>query len=77
MVLGKTVAGLVRKPTRRRIEESNRPVVEERPGCAFGLVTRKGLEDLSKDFERLESKINGLIFGVIITVLLETWKAMG
>lgn len=71
MALSKGVVGLLKKPT------SKQPVLEERPGCAFGLVTRKGLEDLSKDFERLESKINGLIFGVVVTVLLQTWKALG
>lgn len=71
MARSRALAGVVRKSA------SKRTIVEEGPGCAFGLVTRKGLEDLSKDFERLESKINGLIFGVVVTVLLQTWKALG
>ncbi|MCL5074202.1 MAG: hypothetical protein M1136_00910 [Chloroflexi bacterium] len=49
--------------------------IDERPGCAYGLVTRRGLDDLSQDFERLELKINGLIGGVVLTFFLELWKA--
>jgi len=49
--------------------------VDERPGCAFGLATRRGLDDLTKDFERLESKVNGLLCGVAATLLVELWRA--
>ncbi|MBI4317392.1 MAG: hypothetical protein HY675_02790 [Chloroflexi bacterium] len=48
--------------------------VDDRPGCAFGLVTRRALEDLAKDFDRLENKINGVIFGVVLTFMVELWK---
>ncbi len=71
MALSRAIADLTRKAAPRR------PVVDEKPGCAYGLVTRKSVEDLGKDFDRLEDKINGLIFGVIITVLLQAWKTLG
>ncbi len=70
MALGKAIMELARN--RRR---ATQPVVEDKPGCAFGLVTRRGLDDLSRDFERLENKINGVIFGVMVTFLVELWKA--
>lgn len=51
--------------------------IDEGPGCAFGLVTRKGLDDLAGDVERLEGKINGILLGVVVTVLLQAWKTLG
>ena len=51
--------------------------MSERAGCAFGLVTRRGLEDLEADFRRMEAKIDGLIFAVVLTFLLEAWRAFG
>lgn len=48
--------------------------MDDRAGCAFGLVTRRALEDLAKDFDRLENKINGVIFGVVLTFMVELWK---
>ena len=50
--------------------------MEERAGCAFGLVTRRGLEDLEGSFRRLEAKIDGLLFAVAAGVLLELWRAL-
>jgi len=60
---------------RRRASRAAAPLVDERPGCAFGLATRRGLDDLAKDFERLEAKVNGLLFGVAATLLAELWRA--
>jgi hypothetical protein len=48
--------------------------VDDRAGCAFGLATRRGLDDLGKDFDRLEAKVNGLLFGVGATLLVEIWR---
>jgi len=50
--------------------------VDEKPGCAYGLVSRRAIEDLEREFGRLEAKINGLIFGVVITLLVQVWKAL-
>lgn len=50
-------------------------MLDEGPMTAFEMVTRRGLDDLSRDFERLEGKVNGLIFGVTMTFLIEIWKA--
>jgi hypothetical protein len=61
----------------RQSKANSHQPVDAAPGCAFGLVTRKGLDDLTKDFERLEGKINGIIFGVVVTVLLQAWKTLG
>ena len=49
--------------------------LEEGPRSAFELVTRRGLDDLVRDFDRLEVKVNGLIFGVALTFILEVWKS--
>ncbi len=49
--------------------------VDERAGCAFGLVTRRALDDLEGGFRRLEAKIDGLLFAVALAVVLELWKA--
>lgn len=61
----------------RSAQVRTKSVLDDGPGCVFGLVTRKGLDDLTKDFERLEGKINGIIFGVVVTVLLQAWKTLG
>ncbi|MCL5263695.1 MAG: hypothetical protein M1343_00595 [Chloroflexi bacterium] len=70
MVLTKAMAEMARK------KRDAQGMVEDKAGCAFGLVTRRGLEDLSKDFERLEGKINGLLFGVVATLILQVWKSL-
>lgn len=68
MALSKSIARLA--------QQKKSAGIDEKPGCAYGMVTRKGLDDLSRDFERLEVKINGLLFGVLVTVILEAWKAL-
>ena len=68
-------AGVMR--VRRRgqtVQPAIRVEVDERASCAFGLVLGRSVEDLSKDFDRLEAKINGLLFGVATTLLVELWR---
>jgi hypothetical protein len=49
--------------------------VSERAGCAFGLVTRRAVEDLEHDLRRVEAKIDSLLIGVAASILLEIWRA--
>jgi hypothetical protein len=75
MALGRAIGRLARQARQRSLDQ--RPVsgLEEGPRSAFEMVTRRGLDDLVKDFERLEMKVNGLIFGVALTFVLEVWKS--
>lgn len=72
MLLSTAIRGL--RHHARRHDAAPRHV-DERPGCAFGLATRRGLDDLTKDLERLETKVNGLLCGVAATLLVEFWRA--
>ncbi len=72
MALGKAIGRLARQ-VRQRSGGTGR--LDEGPRSAFELVTRRGLDDLSRDFDRLEVKVNGLIFGVALTFILEVWKS--
>ncbi len=58
---------------RRRVGVAEGLAVDERPRSAFELVTRRGLDDLASRVERLETKVNGLLFGVALTVILQVW----
>jgi len=46
------------------------------PACAFGLVIGVRVADLEKVVERIEAKINGLIFAVAVTALVEIGRAV-
>jgi hypothetical protein len=72
MALGKAIGRLARQVRQRSASAGS---LEEGPRSAFELVTRRGLDDLVRDFERLEVKVNGLIFGVALTFILEVWKS--
>jgi len=69
------LAEVVRRWRQAEERASKRAGIDERAGCAFGLVTRRALDDLEGGFRRLEAKIDGLLFGVAAAVLLEVWKA--
>jgi hypothetical protein len=74
MALGRAIGRLARQ-VRERPSPPTISGLEEGPRSAFELVTRRGLDDLVKDFERLEVKVNGLLFGVALTFVLEVWKS--
>jgi hypothetical protein len=72
MALGTVIARLAKRL------RADRPIgdrVAEGPRSAYELVTRRALDDLTRDFERLETKVNGLIFGVVLTFAVEVWKS--
>ena len=50
--------------------------VDPAPACAFGLVVSTRISELEKGFERVESKINGLIFAVVLTAIVEIARAV-
>ncbi len=53
-----------RRPPRRGVSPS-----------AFELVTRARVEDLTRHFDRLDQKVNGILIGVILMVLSQAWDA--
>ncbi|MCL4369294.1 MAG: hypothetical protein M1380_00050 [Chloroflexi bacterium] len=69
MPLAKAVAKLMRQPR-------SRPAVDEKPGCAYGMVNRRALEDLEQAFGRLEAKVNGVLLGIVVTVAIEIWRSV-
>jgi hypothetical protein len=77
MTLGQAIGRLARQVRQERAAEprGEQRRIDEGPRSAYELVTRRALEDLARDFERLESKVNGLIFGVLLTFILEVWKS--
>ncbi len=80
MTLGRAVGRLVRQVERgsRAAVGAGQPAarqLDEGPRSAYELVTRRALDDLVRDFDRLEGKVNGLIFGVVLTFGLEVWKS--
>lgn len=72
MSLGRAIGRLAKRAGQARGEPKR---IDEGPRSAYELVTRRALDDLTKDFERLEGKVNGLIFGVLLTFILEVWKS--
>ena len=48
-----------------------RPSVDERPGCTHGAVTRQRLSDLDSAVGRLETKVNAILGGVAVAIVLD------
>lgn len=72
-VVGKAEALVQRwglMPVRRRVEKAD---VDE-PGCIYGLVTRQRVDDLVAVMDRMETKLNALLLGVGVAVLVEVAK---
>ncbi len=46
------------------------------PLSAYELVTRQAVEDLERTVARLETKVNALLGGAILTILLEVWRTL-
>ena len=72
MALGAAIGRLVKRLGGRRADGER---VAEGPRSAYELVTRRALDDLTRDFERLETKVDGLIFGVVLTFAVEVWRS--
>ena len=45
------------------------------PGSTYEAVTRQALEDLRAQVERVEARLNALLFGVAATLAIECWRA--
>ncbi len=53
-----------------------RPVVASEPLTAFELVTRRAVEDLEREIARIDTKMNALMVGMVVTVAAEVWRAL-
>ena len=53
------------------------PIGQE-PGdpTAFELVTRRGLDDLTRQVERMETKINGLLIALASSILIDLYRTL-
>lgn len=54
-----------------------REPVDERPGCAYGTVTRQKVADLADVITRVETKLNAILGGVLVALILEiirSWR---
>lgn len=44
------------------------------PGCTYGAVTRRAVDDVTRAVERIEVKLNTLLLGALVSILLEVWR---
>ncbi len=56
---------------RRRRRTDPAPAVELRPAGAYEAVTRQMVENLAADIREIKNRLNGLLFMVAGTVLLD------
>jgi|GEM_PF-3001224 len=58
---------------RERIRHTGR---EGEDPTAFELVTRRGLDDLTRQVERMETKINGLLIALASSILIDLYRTL-
>ncbi|HLZ07305.1 MAG TPA: hypothetical protein VKT80_01865 [Chloroflexota bacterium] len=67
------------RPRRRSLEDFGRilsaPARDDEP-TSFEQVTRRGLEDLTRQVDRIERDLNGLLFGVAGSLLIELYRTI-
>ena len=49
--------------------------VELAPGSTYEAVTRQALDDLRAQVDRIEARLNAVLFGVAATLAIELWRA--
>lgn len=54
---------------------SKRKEAGETPS-SFELVTRRGLDDLTRQVERMETKINGLLIALASSILIDLYRTL-
>jgi hypothetical protein len=64
---------------RRSLDDFGRTLIA--PACgdeptSYEQVTRRGLEDLTRQVDRIERDLNGLLFGVAGSILIELYRAI-
>jgi len=69
--------GALARAVRRLVGRLGRPgrAAGSEP-TAYEQVTRKGLEDLSREVERLEMKINAMMLAVFSAVVVEIYRTL-
>ncbi|MHB1007553.1 MAG: hypothetical protein ACYC3S_18220 [Chloroflexota bacterium] len=50
--------------------------VDERPGCAYGAVTRQAVQDLRDQSNRIEAKVNAILGGISIALVVQVLLAV-
>lgn len=58
-------------------QAKRRDAVDERPGCAYGAVTRQSVGHLAEVIARVETKVNAILTGVLVALILEivrSWR---
>ena len=61
----------------RRFVGRRGPAAADASGVsAYEQVTRRGLDDLTRDVERIELKVNGILVAVGSAVLIEIFRAV-
>jgi hypothetical protein len=58
-----------------RLRRGDRPI-DERPRSTYELLTRQKLDELRDRVNSLDTKVNGLLFGMLTLVVAEVYKAV-
>ena len=69
------LAERIRAAARAGRERGSREPVDERPGCTFGAVTRAQLVDVEGQLAKIDQKVNALLGGVALAVLVEVVRS--
>ena len=57
---------------------ANRPAiraVDLAPGSTYEAVTRQAVDDLRGQVDRIEARLNAVLFGVAASLAIELWRA--
>jgi hypothetical protein len=63
---------------RRHGRRTGGPKVEpnEAGPSPYEQVTRRGLDDLTRQVERIETKVNGILFAVVGSILIDLYRTI-
>jgi hypothetical protein len=45
------------------------------PGSTYEVVTRQAVDDLRAQVDRIEARLNAVLFGVAASLAIELWRA--
>jgi hypothetical protein len=63
---------------RRHGRRADVPKVEpaEAGPSSYEQVTRRGLDDLTREVERIETKVNGILFAIVGSILIDLYRTI-